>query len=216
MKNKIRSLILCSAILGFGSAQAAYVNVNDATKNGSRATALNLDAKFDRKFDANIGDSVNKNISKSFFHASAQATTNNGGDKDWYSFTTSQSNVQAYFDIDNGMWDLDSWVSLYNAKGKLLKSNDDGGIVDPGSVHRYDSFLSAVLTNPGMYFVSVGRYPNQGLLHGQDYTLNIALQNHNSASAATPIPAATWLFGSGIAGLIGMRRKKEHTVRLTA
>ena len=26
---------------------------------------------------------------------------------------------------------------------------------------------------------------------------------------ATPIPAAIWLFGSGLAGLLGMRRKKS-------
>lgn len=205
MKKQICTLVLCSAVLGFGSAQAAYVTVDDATGNGSMATALNLDAQFDQNFDANIGDPFT-NISTSFFHVSANATTGTTG-RDWYSFTTSQANQQAFFDIDNGMTDLDSLISLYDSVGTLIGASDDGGVADPGSVHGYDSFLSAVLTNPGLYFVSVGQYPNQDLSPGQDYTLHVSLENHVNPSNV-PVPAAVWLFGSGIAGLMGARRKK--------
>jgi hypothetical protein len=35
---------------------------------------------------------------------------------------------------------------------------------------------------------------------GEQYTLS---------AVATPIPAAMWLFGTGLAGLLGMRRKKS-------
>jgi hypothetical protein len=205
MKKQICTLVLCSAVLGFGSAEAAYVTVDDATGNGSMATALNLDTKFDQNFDANIGNPFT-NISTSFFHASANATTGTTG-RDWYSFTTSQANQQAYFDIDNGMWDLDSWVNLYNSAGALIGASDDGGVNDPGSVHGYDSFLSAVLTNPGLYYLSVGRYYDSDLNPGQDYTLHVSLENHVNPSNV-PVPAAVWLFGSGIAGLMGARRKK--------
>lgn len=209
MKNKIRSLIFCSAILGFGTVHAAYVNVNDATKNSSMAKALNLDASFDTTFDANIGSPA-KNISKSFFHASSNATTGKSGSKDWYSFTTYQAKVQAYFDIDNTKKNLDSWLNLYDSKGKLLSFNDDGGVKDLGSVNGYDSFLSAVLSDPGLYFLSVGRYPDLSLIRGQDYTLHVSLKNHTVSPVVTPNPAAIWLFGSGIAGLISLRRKNLH------
>jgi hypothetical protein len=200
-------------MLGFGSAEAATVAVSDATGNGSMATALNLDSNFDKNFDANIGDPFT-NISTTFFHASASATTGTSG-RDWYSFTTSQANQQAYFDIDNGMWDLDSWVNLYDSVGTLIGVNDDGGVADAGSAHGFDSFMSAVLTNPGLYFVSVGRYPNQDLNPGQDYTLHVSLADHVGPSAV-PVPAAVWLFGSAFAGLMGKRRKKMLITPLAA
>jgi hypothetical protein len=103
VKKQISSFVLCSAMMGLGSAQAATVSVTDATGNASRATALNLDVQFDKAFDANIERVKNNgslvNISTSYFHASANATTGTSG-MDWYSFTTSQANVQAYFDMD--------------------------------------------------------------------------------------------------------------------
>jgi len=210
MNNKLRSLILCSAILGFGSAHAAYVNVNDATLNKNKATALNLDANFDKQFDANIGKPI-KNISTTFFHASVNTVTGKaGGNRDWYSFTTYQKDVQAYFDIDNSKT-LDSFVSLYNAKGKFLGSNDNGNVNDPGSVvGNGDSFLAALLAKPGMYFVSVGKGSgNAGIAKGQNYTLHISLQRHTNPALATPIPAAVWLFGSALAGLVGIGRRKN-------
>ncbi len=210
MKNKICVLAFCSALLGVGSAEAAYVSVNDATGNGTRATALNLDAKFDKAFDANIGN-PSTNISTSFFHASVNAVTGVSGSLDWYSFQTTQANVQAFFDIDRGMPDLDSWIRLFNSAGTLIAQNDDGNVLDSGSTNGWDSFLSRTLATPGLYYLSVGRFTNGGqstLNAGQDYTLHLSLSNH-VAPLQTPIPAAVWLFGSGLVGLLGLKRKKN-------
>ncbi len=210
MKNKIGFLVLCSALFGLGSAEAAYVSVTDATSNSTRLTALNLDSKFDKNFDANIGNPTT-NISTSLFHASVTATTSTSGSLDWYSFRTNQANVQAYFDIDNGMPDLDSWITLYDALGTQIAFNDDGGVLDSGSTSGWDSFLGRVLANPGLYYLSVGRYNGgvQSTLNaGQDYTLHVSLANQ------VPVPAAVWLFGSAIVGLMGFRRKNTVSAPL--
>lgn len=207
---KIGFLVLCSTLMGLGTAEAAYVSVTDATNNGSMLTALNLNTKFDKAADANIGNPMT-NIATTFFHVSVNATTSTAGSLDWYSFTTSQSNVQAYFDIDYGMPDLDSWIVLYNASGAQIGFNDDGNVLDPGSVHNYDSFLSQTLTTPGLYYLSVGRYSAgfQATLNaGQDYTLHASII---SAPALVPVPAGVWLFGSGIAGLMMNFARKKTT-----
>jgi hypothetical protein len=209
MKNKIGIIVLCSALFGLGSAEAAYVSVNNATGNSTRARALNLDSNFDRVFDADIGNPFT-NISTTYLHASVNATTssNNNG-LDWYSFTTTRVNVQAFFDIDKGMPDLDSWIKLYDSNGIELVSNDDGRVLDPGSTNGWDSFISSVLVNPGLYYLSVGQYNNNrqvGLSRNDDYTLHVSLAP--AIPAAVPVPAAVWLFASGFAGLMGYRRKQ--------
>jgi hypothetical protein len=38
-----------------------------------------------------------------------------------------------------------------------------------------------------------------------------AVQSGDVAVLATPVPAAVWLFGSGLLGLIGMARRKKAT-----
>lgn len=215
MKNKICALVLYSAVLGVGSAEAAYVSVTNATNNGSMATALSLDTKFDKASDANIGNVSNANISTTFFHASANAVTTAGGNGlDWYSFSTYQKNVRAYFDIDQTSAALNSFIKVFNSGGSEIAFNNNASFTpfDSGSTTNNDSFLSLVLNTPGLYYVSVGRSNpggNQaGLQNGHNYTLHVSLADHTPPSAV-PVPAAVWLFGSGLAGLLGVKRKKN-------
>jgi len=44
---------------------------------------------------------------------------------------------------------------------------------------------------------------------GQTGTLEFLTTATANASSPVPIPAAAWLLGSGLAGLVGIRRKKE-------
>lgn len=210
MNKKLCALVLSASALSVGSAEAAYVSVTDSSANSARAAALNLDANFDKVFDANIGN-PSTNISTSFFHASVNAVTGTSGSLDWYSFTTNAANVQAYFDIDFGMPDLDSWIRLYDANGVQIAQNDDGNVLDAGSSNGFDSFLSRVMTTPGLYYLSVGRYSFSGqttLNAGQGYTLHISLASHTAPINEVPIPTAAWLFSTGLVGLVGIGRRK--------
>lgn len=227
VKKNIVALVAVSAFLGLGSAEAAYVSVVDATGNGSMATALSLNPYFDKSFDANIGkfdtnlnNSTVTNISTTFFHASANATTGTAPNTmDWYSFATTTTNVQAYFDIDNTSTNLNSWIKLYNSAGVQIGSNNNRTAQDAGTTVTTNSYLSSVLANPGLYFVSVGRASGgaqAALTAGQAYTLHVSIATAPvAAAAAVPVPATAWLFGSGLTGLmVSLSRKKKMAAPL--
>lgn len=55
----------------------------------------------------------------------------------------------------------------------------------------------------GDYFVGAAN-----LVAGQQYTLNITMSQHVNAVSAVPVPAAAWLLGSGLLGLVGVARRK--------
>lgn len=222
MINKFCSLLLCSAVLGVGAAEAATVTVNNATGNGSAATALKLvDANFDKLFNANIGNASNTNISTSFFHASVNAVTTAGGNgHDWYTFDTYKAGVQAFFDIDGATASLNSFIKVYDATGvNVLASNNNNTMTDAGSASLRDSFLSYLFSIPGKYYVSVGNTnngTNQTILKpGDNYTLHISLSDHTPVRPVVrtpppvPVPAAVWLFGSAMASLLGFGRRKK-------
>lgn len=225
MKKNLFTLVISLALLGFGSAQAAYVNVADSTGNVSMATALDLTPYFDKTFDANIERFGKKNqlinISTSFFHASVNATTGTSGSMDWYSFNTGSANTRAYFDIDNTT-SLNSWIKLYDSFGTLIGSNNNRSTKDSGTTVTTDSYLSKVLTNPGLYFVSVGRAfkgDQASLNAGQGYALHVSLNSApvSPAPTAVPVPATAWLFGSAFAGLmISFNRKEKGTPAMLA
>ena len=48
-----------------------------------------------------------------------------------------------------------------------------------------------------------------GALTGGNYTLNIKMENQVNAVSVVPVPAAVWLFGSGLIGLAGFARRKK-------
>lgn len=45
---------------------------------------------------------------------------------------------------------------------------------------------------------------------------DISVNGGSSSPSAVPVPAAVWLFGSGIAGLIGARKRKKTVAAVTA
>ncbi|MEY3760147.1 MAG: hypothetical protein RIR39_1638 [Pseudomonadota bacterium] len=68
----------------------------------------------------------------------------------------------------------------------------------------------AYSTNPASQFQAIKAFmgaalPNSTILMNEDYYLNHATLN--VTYAPVPVPAAVWLFGSALAGLIGFRRK---------
>jgi hypothetical protein len=139
----------------------------------------------------------------------------------------------ATFDIY--AWDLngtslDSMIWLFNNDGSLdpvdlIAENDDSNnTFGDGSTSTLDSYLSVSL-GAGNYILAIGSCCDFGasdIIDGLQYefpsptpvasesALFYQLTTSNNISAV-PIPAAIWLFGTGLIGLVGIaRREKPH------
>lgn len=141
----------------------------------------------------------------------------NQGDADSYSFrVTSTSMVSLWTDSFRNGANFDPNLRIFNSAGNLILSNDDNPFVVSGQTF-WDSGIVTSLA-AGNYTVAISvccnllNSPlsalgaNTNLTRGSFYRINIA-GNSVAPPSAVPIPAAAWLFGSGLLGLAGLRRK---------
>ena len=146
--------------------------------NVNIATAQNIDAGFVLFADENIISSTD------LPHTSI--TGIGSGDFDFYEFTVEEAGSAGVFDIDFGMdsgVSVDAWIKIYDAAGNLIDSNDDGGILDSGSNHPFDSLLAGIFPDAGTYYISVGQYDVDTevqipMAEGATYELQISIENH--------------------------------------
>ena len=96
---------------------------------------------------------------------------------------------------------FDTALGWFDETGALLESDDDGA---GGLLSRLD----VIVPNNGILNFAVTGYENSdfdGTIHTQegDYQLTLGPVNE------VPVPAAVWLFGSGLLGLIGVAQRKK-------
>ncbi len=156
----------------FGDGSGLIQNVDD---NHSRSTALNIDGSF------TLGLNPDVENSETVSYISIEGVGNSA--TDWYEFTVSNAGDTAVFDIDYGKnqgGSFDPWLDLYDANGSLIVSNDDSSTSNGagGSIHSYDSYLVYTFSQPGTYYIEVGKFSGGGPIpNGGTYTLQISLEN---------------------------------------
>jgi hypothetical protein len=131
------------------------------------------------------------------------------GGFDYYVFTLT-TDTKVTFDIDNRSTDL--WLELYDADQILLVSQDDSGILDPGSPSSTlstDPLFSTDLT-AGTYYVRVGMpdfntagVPIGGLAGGVSYSLHISTGEPPPNSPPTLTGALTATVDEGASVVLG-------------
>ena len=122
----------------------------------------------------------------------------------WVHFTNGASNVSG------------DYISNLGHGGKVIAYSNTGAELDTVD-------LSA-LSPPTTAIGSLGTFDfgflttNVAKLHmiSDSATVATMLDNLTYSPAPVPVPAAVWLFGSGLIGLIGMRRKASKAAALPA
>lgn len=124
-------------------------------------------------------------------------------------------------DFDDSCWQYDGWI-ITSAESETLYGI--GGWIDStGSGAKVTFLLDGVNVNPdrdGEFIFDwtfVGVIDTDGFtsveileLRGADYDQALIWGDaFNVGVSAVPVPAAVWLFGSGLIGLVGISRKKK-------
>jgi hypothetical protein len=128
---------------------------------------------------------------------------------------------------------FDPILALFDSLGNLIDQNDDGvGVAnDPITGSGFDTLLTSSLA-AGDYTVAVMQYSNFAFgptladgfegsgVSGFDGRTSFWAFDISGVDTATvssvPVPAAVWLFGSGLFGLIGMKKKSSNIPNLSA
>ncbi len=143
----------------------------------------------------------------------------NQGDVDTYNFTvTSTSNVSIWTDSFNSGANFDPNLRIFNSAGALIAFNDDNSGVASGQTYWDSGIVSTLAADTYTVAISVccNLYSNSNinavgantpLTRGSFYRININGNSVAAATSAVPVPAAAWLFGTGLVGLAGLRRK---------
>lgn len=97
-----------------------------------------------------------------------------------------------------------------------IEGNDDGGAGDNAFIDRnlnIGSYVLAVSTSQLSLTEAVFGY-NPAVTSRTDGLVNITISSNDGTAtfdnpSAVPVPAAAWLFGTGLLGLAGLRKRKS-------
>ncbi len=184
MKRQMKTIVLLSALLGLGSVQAATITY----ETRSITSGVNS-ADFEASWYAQTSEITSVNITD----FSLIWGGNNTFSHLIIDFSSDASQLLFQLGVDAGYGG-----ALYLNRALIAKKTNNLGKL----MFSYTNAISA-----GNYILETfwaGDCCN-GANSGQ---FSLVGSNQQGLSSPVPVPAAVWLFGSGIAGLVGFSRKK--------
>lgn len=202
MKNLVKSLAIAAFFLVATSAQAVIIEERwvdfDPTIGGGEAEYTVINNSGSDIYAFFIANDVATNV----------GTINNGWNSrtiDAFEWDSAESNVNFLGAADNPIYTADLGLfadlftgyeqaimytfNVYNQNG--LDANPDALPIAAGATRAGFSFTTEILASP---FIAIDQ---SGLIVGQGEAVHVV-----------PVPAAVWLFGSGLMGLVGCARRK--------
>ncbi len=153
---------------------------------------------------------VDPAVSMSILDGITQSSTASGTATDGFSWTdaltdlditvTNSSGMDLTFSFDYSIMLDASTLGDANANASV-DFLDDLGFVD------IQAIVDAVDGSAGMLALN-GKFAF-GLADGEENLISGFVDSFGSAEAVVPVPAAVWLFGSGLLGLVGIARRKQ-------
>jgi len=172
------------------------------------------------------------------FHFDGNITYHNDVVMINFSLANDATDVRLWTDSNQNEVNFDPVIALWDqASGELIDQNDDQADVGDGQTP-YDSGLSLQNLSAGNYLLTIAMWDNfpwsndniadgfrydgiepipvaswDEVYNGGDvgpyWSVNI---DGVDTASPVPVPAAIWLFGSAIAGFVGVSRRKKTTV----
>ena len=124
----------------------------------------------------------------------------------------------AGYELYFGMGSVDTWLSIYDGTIESEDAAEVAAFIDADSIFDNDTYSSWSDCVPGALGCGLNSLSTTGTLTvsailnaGENYFLDgdVGGWVYTDTVSAVPVPAAVWLFGSGLIGLIGMARRKK-------
>lgn len=190
---KIYSVLLL--LMMTNAAQAALETSSSIITSSSQVDLFTFNVDASGLFNIYTQSSAPANLALALWTTTAAAPTAS----DW-TFVASNNNTATWnlFETANS---LDAQIKPTLSAGQYMVSVFGSGISQLGSL------LSDGFSGNG----AAGYFPYDLNVDGATLTAgSLTFQNSISSVAAVPLPAAVWMFGSGLMGFLGLSKRKSQ------